>query len=217
MSNLRILSYTTDLNNQNFKLLQNKLDVEILPILQNWSWDFYPKSVSVYETIKNFNSEDIVLVCDAYDVLPKNKLTKNILFDRINKKFNLNKITFNAEKNCYPDTSLINLYPHSDSPWKYLNAGIYVGKVNKVLVMLENLLPKIKNSMDQREFSISFINNEFDITLDYNCDVFQTMYMLNDDDLFINDNIILNRKTNTEPLLFHGNGKSNLSIIKNFL
>jgi hypothetical protein len=217
MSNLRILSYATDFNNQNFKLLQNKLDVEVLPILQNWSWDFYPKSFSVYETIKKFNPEDIVLVCDAYDVLPTKKLTKNILFDKINEKFDLNKITFNAEKNCYPDMSLTNLYPESNSPWKYLNAGIYVGKVKKVLVMLENLLPKIKNSMDQKEFSISFINNKFDITLDYNCDIFQTMYMLNDDDLFINNNTILNNKTNTEPLLFHGNGKSNLSIIENLL
>jgi len=189
----------------------------MLPILTNWSWDFYPKSLSVQTTLKTLNDDDVVLVCDAHDVLPLSGLSNDILFNKIKDNFNLDNITFNAEKNCYPDKNLIPRYPNVNSEWKYLNAGIYVGKVKNILTMLETSLPKIKNNMDQNSFSILYVNSEFNIDIDYECKVFQTMFKLNPEDLTIIDGKIYNNKTKTNPVLFHGNGKSNLNMVKNLL
>jgi hypothetical protein len=217
MDNFKIFTYATDIRNDNFKKLSKNLDINILPILCNWSWDFYPKSFSVYETIKNLEEDCFILVCDAYDVLPLKDINNEDLYHKLTGNLDLNKITFNAEKNCYPDTSIINKYPQCNTPWKFLNAGVYFGKVGKIKNMLEIILPRIKNSDDQKQFSHCYVNREFDIALDTECKVFQTMYMLNPLDLSYKNNKITNNITKTEPILFHGNGNSDLSLIKNSL
>jgi hypothetical protein len=207
----KILSYSTDKDNYNFKKLSESLEIEVLPVLLPWTSDFYPKSVSVYETIKNLNKDTIILVCDAYDVLPINGATNEKLFNQIKESFDLNKITFNSEKNCYPNTSLLPLNPYVNSNWKYLNGGIYVGRVKNILNMLETLLPNMKGIIDQEVFSNSYIKGEFNIDIDHQCKVFQTLYQLDPNDLKFEDEIITNNLTNTKPLLVHGNGGSDLS------
>lgn len=211
----KIYTYCTDINNLVFQKLSSRLEIELLPILTTWSWDFYPKSLSIYETLKNIDKETIVLICDSYDVLPVKYITNEKLFEHIKNNFDLNKITFNAEKNCYPDLNLKPLYPEVNSEWKYLNGGIYVGKAKNILFMLENLLNKIKGYDEQAVFSMSYINKEFNIDIDYNCKVFQTLYMLNNEDLTIKEGKIFNNKTKTFPLLIHGNGISPSENFKN--
>jgi len=214
MKDFLIFTYCTDVDNQVYKKLSSQLEITLLPILLPWSWDFYPKSYSLLENIKLVPPETIVLVCDSYDVLPIPNLTNEGLFSAIKHNFNLDKITFNAEKNCYPNIDLVDLYPRIKSEWKYLNAGIYVGKAGNILTMLESLLPKIKYTIDQEIFSIAYINNQNNIDIDYKCKVFQTLYMLSEDDLTIDGYKIINNKTNSSPVLIHGNGKSNLENLK---
>ena len=210
LKDFKIFTYCTDTNNEIFKKLTSQLDIEVLPILTNWTWDFYPKSLSVYETLKTLNEDTIVLICDSYDVLPVKGITNEKLFQHIKDNLDLNKVTFNAEKNCYPNVNLKPLYPNIDSEWKYLNGGLYVGSVKNILIMLENSLPKMVNVIDQEVFSLSFVKNEYNIDIDYECKVFQTLFMLNDGDLTIEDGNVKNNKTNTFPILIHGNGKSSL-------
>jgi hypothetical protein len=207
----KIYTYSTDIKNSVFKQLTTQLDVEVLPILTEWRWDFYPKSLSLYETLKNVDGETIVLVCDAYDVLPINGITNDILLQKIISEFDLDKITFNAEKNCYPNTSLEKYYPNVGSIWKYLNAGLYVGKVKNIIRMVESALPKMMGVIDQEIFSIMYLNNDLNIEIDYTCKVFQTLYMIEDNDLTIDNDKIINNKTGGTPLLLHGNGKSPLN------
>lgn len=209
----KILTYTTNQLNNNLTKLKNRLDIEILPNLLEWTSDYYAKSYSVFERLKNFNKDTIVLVCDAYDVLPVNSVNNQILYESIVNNFDLDKITFNSEKNCYPDGWLVSDYPHTDSDWKYLNAGIYVGKSSNILKLLEEALPKMIGSMDQRVFSHLFVSNLHNIDLDYECKIFQSLYMLSDDDLIINGDTIINSKTKTKPLLIHGNGGSMINNI----
>lgn len=212
MPEFKIYTYCTDISNPNFRQLSSNLEIEILPVLMPWTWDFYPKSLSVYETLKNIDGETITMVCDAYDVWAVNGATNEKLLNSIVDNFNLDKITFNAEKNCWPVASLANQYPPIDSQWKYLNAGIYVGKAKNIVIALENLLPFIKNGDDQLEFSKAYINNPFSIDIDYKCKVFQTLYMLEQNDLTLNEGVLTNNKTNSIPLLLHGNGKSTFKL-----
>lgn len=215
MSNFKIYTYATHSDNSVFKKLSSTLEIEILPELLPWTWDFYPKSLSVYETLKKIDGETIVLVCDAYDVLPINGVTNDILFTSIKSNFDLDKITFNAEKNCYPNPRLIPQYPQVNSLWKYLNGGIYVGKAKNITNMLENLLPKMRGIIDQEIFSVSYVKGEFGIDIDYQCKIFQTLFMLDNNDLSWENGIITNTITNTVPLLVHGNGKSDMSLFIN--
>lgn len=216
MSEFLILTYCDDTSNQVYKKLTSQLKIITLPIYMPWSWDFYPKSYSVLENIKNVNAETVVLVCDSFDVLPIDKLTNESLFEAIKNNFDLEKITFNAEKICYPKSDLANIYPKINTEWKYLNGGIYVGKAGKIKTMLEGLLPKINGTIDQEVFSVAFLNKEYDIELDYYCKVFQTLAALDESDLTIENNKIINNKTNTEPVLLHGNGKSGIEKFLNY-
>jgi hypothetical protein len=217
---MKVLIYATDLNHGNIEHLTSSLGADILPILLPWTMDFYPKSYSVYNYIKSLNSKEQILVCDAYDVIALNKCTNKLLEENILNFFNNNKVTFNAETNCYPDSSLAQRYPDTDSKWKYLNAGIYTGRVENVLQMLDLVLNKMVNSMDQLEFSKLFLDSKL-INLDYECKVFQTTYSgsvggyVDINDFIIKNGKIYNKQYDTMPLLFHGNGKTNMSYLSN--
>ena len=60
-------------------------------------------------------------------------------------------LLFNAEKNCYPDPDLEKAYPEIQSPWRYLNAGAFIGNAGAVKAALQPKLDSItKNTDDQR-------------------------------------------------------------------
>jgi lysyl hydroxylase/galactosyltransferase/glucosyltransferase len=214
---MKVLIYSTDLNHGNIRHLTSSLGAEILPIILPWTMDFYPKSYSVTQYISEMDPENLILVCDAYDVLCLNNCSLDKLEEKIRFDFDLDKITFNAETNCFPDWRLAKDYPVVDSKWKYLNGGIYVGKVKNIMFMMDQVLPKIKGSDEQLEFSKFFISNQHLLALDYECKIFQTLYNgsvggdIDMSDFLIQDNLVYNKHFNTLPLLFHGNGKVNMT------
>lgn len=219
---LKVLTYATDIDNLNILDLQSTLNAEILPTLLPWTMDFYPKSYAVREYLRDYDIdlETLILVCDAYDVLCMNNCSLKKLEEKIISYFDLDKVTFNAEINCYPDSKLSIFYPHVDGKWKYLNAGMYVGKAKNIISMLDQVLPKMIGSMDQLEFSKFFLEKNL-INLDYRCEVFQTLYSgtiggdIDFSDFIIDGQLIYNKHYNTLPLLFHGNGKINMSGLVN--
>ena len=161
---MRVITYATH-HHPYLDHIQSNIEAELLPQELPWTFDFFPKAYSVHEYVSNLDGNELVLVTDAYDVLALNNCNKNILEERIRNTFDLNKITFNAEVNCYPNAALAELYPDNESPWKYLNAGLYAGKAHLIKQMLEILMPEIKNTMDQLQFSKFFINSNL-INLD---------------------------------------------------
>lgn len=216
---MKIITYATDYNHSNIKFLQNKLSIELVPNYTSWDNNFYAKAYDIYRFIKQYSNNELVMCVDAYDVLPLNGCDNYILEKLVYNYFDLERITFNAETGCYPSGSIAGLYPNHHSKWKYLNAGIFVGKNIYIQRMYELVLDNIKNSMDQLQFSLLFLNNPKLINLDYNCQIFQTLYngrirgdIDNEDFIFDLDNkIVYNKCFNTKPLLFHGNGKINMS------
>jgi hypothetical protein len=221
---LHILGYCTDINHQNISFLKNRLpSLEIINSNEiELSQTFYAKSYYILEKIKTYNKNDYVIVCDLYDVLPLWYTNIDSLYESIKINFDLDKITFNAEVGCYPDCSIANSYPKQNYKWKYLNAGLYFGKVLNIINMLNISIDKIKTEMDQLVFSKLFLSSNL-IALDYECRVFQSVYegtiggSMNLNDFYIQDNIIYNKYFNTKPLFFHGNGKTNMSKLSPYL
>lgn len=123
--------------------------------------------------IEGMPAAELILFIDGYDAL---LLCEE---DEIVNKFNLfNKdIVFSTETNCWPDPSMASHYPvESNSPYKYLNSGGFIGKAGSILNFLndKSFDSEIYMGSNQYLWAKSFLNNQQAIGLDYNCEIFCT-------------------------------------------
>lgn len=77
--------------------------------------------------------DHIVMFTDSYDVVlcasPKEILQKFRSFQ--------SEIVFSTEKTCWPDESLIEKYPNTDSDYRFLNSGGFIGYANRILEIID--------------------------------------------------------------------------------
>ena len=83
-----------------FRVLKDRLDVEVLPVELEWSKDFYPKAYGFYNRIQDMSSEDVIMCVDAFDVVPSIDCSEEILKIRLFENFKMDKLVFNSEKIC---------------------------------------------------------------------------------------------------------------------
>jgi hypothetical protein len=155
------------------------------------------------ETLKN----TLLLFSDSYDVIIVSSETEIIQkYHRISKT----SILFAGEKYCWPDENLKKYYPKTNSDYKYLNSGGFMGNAYDILQLLHMEIKD--NDDDQLYFTKIFlfdnkdINESPKIKLDYNCEIFQTLNGTSRQDIYFYKNRILNKKFATIPCFIHGNG-----------
>ena len=178
--------------------------------------DFKQKSVAILSFLKSnslIKDDSLWFVLDAYDTLVlSNNMTFTPPLD--------GKVLFNAETNCYPDASLATKYPYKETRYEYLNAGAYVGRKKDIIALLEQCIPYMGNgNIDQLVFSRKYVEDGLNgiIQLDYNCEIFQTLYQIPQDECLSYSNIVgearylYNKETDTFPFIIHGNGLSDMS------
>lgn len=156
-----------------------------------------------------------VMFCDGYDVVASPCASVERLLLEF-QKFK-SPIVFSAEKNCWPDADLSREYDRvaDCKSWnKYLNSGLYIG-TTKALRMLLKAIDVSSGMRDQREFTAAYLSGAFNMRLDHHCLMFQSMHMYQDDLVFTNNREVLNRLTLLPPLVFHGNGSSDLTAVCN--
>ena len=74
--------------------------------------------------VNTLPDEDIVLFTDAYDVFYNDDL--ETITDRyLDFK---TKVVFSSELYCYPDESIANQFPESNTPYRFLNSGTFMDK-----------------------------------------------------------------------------------------
>ena len=223
-----------------FNALKDKLDIEPLDSLGG-NFQLYHKIIAVNNYIKNLDDNEFIVFVDAFDVLPVNGVNRDRLEYAIQKTYNMNKITFNSEINCSPQSDLAKYFQDIPGEWKYLNSGMYAGRVKLLKPFFDNIityidkLPKDVETLydvfgdqeqqynkfnDQLICIQQYIKNNSSIDLDYNCNVFQTLYSGHFfshpyHKLHINyeNKTIQNTVTGSYPLLVHGNGKTILDRI----
>lgn len=170
------------------------------------------------------NAENIIFA-DAYDVWfatnPANILRKKQGF------FPDSRIVWNAEKSCFPDNSLAQHHPITDSPFKYLNSGLSVGDTAAYLECLTEMevdkwVPDYRQSSgiwvhrnDQddwmRRFLFGQCPGQIKMALDHQCELFQTLTGVVSGELRfdhgeVEDERIYNLTTDTWPMAYHANG-----------
>jgi len=222
-----LITTITDIN-ENYNKLDisaKKNNIDVIPLISykpiGHGKGFLMKLLLTYEYIKYLPDDHIVMFVDGYDVIINNN-KENI----INKYYELTKgqkALFSAEKNCWPDSLFITLYPAVSSIYKYLNSGTYISTVKILKKIFTTIIKKINNNFivdDQKTFTEMFLFEHKDlIMLDYNAEIFNCLYD-SIKDIEFKDNKIYNKTTKTYPMVFHGNAESKtfvLNDIYNFI
>lgn len=165
-----------------------------------------------------------ILYTDAFDTLAfagleeiENKLDFIFYYEYVGwvNRMQVAKMLISCEKNCYPHPERAGNYPETSGPWKYVNGGGWIAEIEyfKQLCIKENLNDQ---SHDQVWLMEAFLNNQQDIKLDTNCEIFQTIAFSHKEEWdSINEhgygeNRFRNIGTSTFPVFFHGNGHTDM-------
>lgn len=116
-------------------------------------------------------------------------------------------IIFGAERNLWP-ADLLDVYPPSPTPYRFLNAGGYIGPAGLLALLLRDCDSAIG---DQEWWANTFLAHRNVIELDYECRIFQPMYGYPaypcnsiPPELQFEDGRWRNTLTGTMPTQFHG-------------
>ena len=155
------------------------------------------------EYISMLPDHDVLFFSDAYDIILCSSL------DEITGRYLEFKhdIIFSSERFCWPDEELATeiistnktIEPYNDTVYKYLNSGMFIGKVKHI----KELLNEIPNdSDDQLYYQKEYISKRHDIVLDLEGYIF-TCY---DPKVTIEKGQLYNPVTKCFSCVYHGNG-----------
>jgi len=148
------------------------------------------------EYLKTLPDHDVVLFTDAYDVFFADDL-KTITERYLGFQ---TKVLFSAERYCWPDESLAPEFPESETPYRYLNSGTYIGRVDELRKIFADEIDA--RGDDQYYCHKQFLSGKFDIKLDYEGYIFIT----HEPQVSRNGTQLFNPVTNTFGCIYHGNG-----------
>ncbi len=158
--------------------------------------------------LENKHDNDVVLFTDGYDVFYADNM--QTILERF-EDFDADMV-FSSESICWPEQSLANDFPNLHEPYPYLNSGTYIGRVSALRDMMS--FDSIEDDEDDQLFvQMAYLENIFDIKLDYEQYIFQT----HEPDTKKLGNQLHNEKTGCCPCIYHGNGGADAEIVFNNL
>lgn len=205
----KLISFATNLYHPGAIELKRSLDTF------EWNYEFIngpyinygSKMVRAYEYAKQTDCTHLFIV-DAYDVFVLDSMEEAL--SRIEDK---DSVIFNAEQGCWPYDQWEYLYPPCESRWKYLNGGAAFVSVKRFIKMFEDH-PIQHLDNDQVNLAKLYLTEreKYKIKLDTNCEVFQSVAFEKEGEFAYNevDGFIYNLKTNTTPIIIHGNGGTSM-------
>ena len=114
---------------------------------------------------------------------------------------------FAAEVHCWPDQDRADAYPPTETPYRFLNSGAFIGKAGDLSRILEESIDD--RADDQRYYTERFLSGSYGITLDSECRVFQCLNgALDDVQADEGRGMLFNRRTESWPAVIHANGPS---------
>jgi len=172
--------------------------------------------------IPEINDNEIVLFIDAYDVFYSGNASETL--KRYNELLSKNNkpIIFGAECCCYPDASKSSLYPKTSSAFRFLNSGLFMGKIWAFRECMSDYIYD-DDVNDQLWWTEMFLGEKGKrlIQLDYDCSLFLNCVWIDEKELTYeydektSDLKVFYSKIKT-PQFVHGNGPSK-RLIEPFL
>jgi hypothetical protein len=214
---LKVITVISNTEEPGFKLLGESLvkhgwDTTALAV--QWR-GFGTKLIAIYRYLQDNLEIDRFIFCDGHDVVA---LGPPVEFER-----NLehpDKMLVSAERGCWPPTmqQYASYYePLEAHGWNYVNSGLYYTPTSIFMAMMERNMPKYESD-DQEWLAMNFLfNDEAEIRMDRNCNVFQSYSFVQDDDYIYREGVLVNAKTCTTPCFVHGNGRTNMEKVYNLI
>jgi len=153
--------------------------------------------------IEDLPDHDVLFFCDGYDTFVTDSLDE-IIYRYIG--FN-HKILFSSERSCWPDEELASeiiktnkgITPYTDTPYKYLNSGLFIAQVGELKRILEDVSD---DSDDQLFYQKKYIEQKYDMALDLECYILQC----SDSEVTEKKGQLFNPITKCYNCVYHGNG-----------
>lgn len=158
----------------------------------------------VLDYVKSIPSDTIVLFMDGYDVFVNDDL-QTIVERFLGFK---NEILFAAEKVCWPDKSIAPFFNESETDYKYLNSGLYIGYAGSILAFIEDYIPNGEDDQLflQKKYIINKLERKVNVSLDTENYIFQCLSSSKDDLSVKPNGQLTNSNTRCCPCIVHGNG-----------
>lgn len=218
---MKIATYVTDIQHEGYLRLKKSCpDIITLPPLeQSLGSGIIDKIKAMHKFASEQEPDEIIMFCDGYDVIifgDSNEIERRFTFD-----FTCD-ILVNAEKALWtPDLDCLRYQYKSkkfqEGNWSYLNSGVYIGYADSIRDMLAIMLymfeKKTETRDDQAAMNLVYLASKLDIEIDESCKILQCYSFIGDMDYVYGDGYILNNITGHKPLVFHGNGKTNMELV----
>jgi len=225
--NLTVFTVITDASKKEFKILEESAHAKgivLKPILSNTpighSVGFGAKITLFYDAIKDLPADDLVMFVDGYDVLFCAD-SKEIINKFENMNIPSDTVLFSAERVCWPVKSpyenlCSNAYkrdglPEIQTPYKYLNSGMYMGRVGAIRDIISKRLGEIEPGTDDQGFyAENYTGDARKIVIDSDSTIFQNLVEEPEGNIMFlpNEKRWKNLTTNTRPSVLQGNGPS---------
>lgn len=155
-----------------------------LVTLETKNWTTHrQKDILLKDYLQLRNPDEIVFFTDAYDVLFTNSETE--IKQKYAKLYKPGKILISADRICSPDHNLAKFFESSSFGYNFPNTGGMIGKVKDMLNILSKVsqtevMDKSKENSEykwsnQYLWTKTIIQYPDLVTLDHNCEIFQTM------------------------------------------
>jgi hypothetical protein len=228
-TNVKVIAWAIDESKENAELLskymfdtskKHNVDIELIGIGQKYQ-NLKHKLYVLQDYLKTQNPKTLIICLDAYDTLINNNLV-----EAVNKfKEKNTKILISAEKIfTYQWERFKDKFDSINSIYKYVNSGTYIGCVEDLKQMLDEVLElgnTHETNIDQGLVGI-WVYNNLDkpevVQLDTNCD----LIWVTSGDIEnlkynqLNDNKLVNPITKTSPFIIHTPGMSDGYINESF-
>ena len=219
---MKLKLITTSDNENHEGWLKNKASLE------KWGWDyehihhkfeFGKQLLVVRDWCENYRGEATHFVyADAFDTVCFAGMDEVMskLFNRQvevgpdwvhpNPNYKI-KMLISGEKACYPLGERSTDYPKAPTWWQFINAGGILCEIEyfKQLCIKENFNA---NSHDAIWLMDAFLNNQSEIKIDYQCEIFQTIAHSHPEEWQRVGERFINKAIGSFPVFFHANGKT---------
>ena len=174
---MKFITIETDLHNNVEKELINScninnIDIQIVGKGTEWN-GFITKWQLMVDYLTQIN-EEFVCLTDARDVLYMSD--RNTIYNTFIENFDRDSIVFNGETQCHPEPEFAKSHPNQHKKYKYLNAGCVIGNRKTLLEVAKQCIKLYETSgCDHDQYLIQklFIDGKLNITIDYDCKIFQ--------------------------------------------
>jgi len=165
----------------------------------------------VKEYIKDKKDSDVLLFLDGYDTFLSDS-TDEIISRYI--EFS-HSIVFSSERFCWPDeligSDLKALNTDQNTPYQYLNSGMYVGRIGDLKKLLSAPIENYED--DQLYVQKQLLKGKCDIV----CDVEGYMFNTHEPQISKKNGQLFNPITRCYTCAYHGNGGEDAKVILNHI